>query len=52
MASLLGKPNGTSGGYNATGTGYWPNGEWQVYHYYHLNMTGYRVSTTGSTDRL
>ena len=25
---------------------------WQVYNYYATSMTGYRVATTGSTDRL
>lgn len=52
LASLLGKPNAGTSSYSETATGYWPNGEWQVYHYYHTNMTGYRVSTTGSTDRI
>jgi len=48
LASLLGKTNVN----DATGTGYFPNAEWQVYKYYALNMTGHRVATTGSTDRL
>jgi len=52
MASLLGKPNAGTDAYSATATGYWANGEWQVYHYYHTNMTGYRVSTTTSADGL
>lgn len=26
--------------------------DWNVYHYYATAMTGYRVQTTGSTDRL
>jgi hypothetical protein len=50
MASLLGKPNAGTSAYSPTAGGYWLNGEWQVYHYYHANMTGYRVSTTGSSD--
>lgn len=52
LASLLGKPDADTSDYSPTEAGYWPNGEWQVYHYYHTNMTGYRVSTTGSTDRI
>ena len=42
LASLLWK----------TGSTYYPNGEWQVYKYYKSSMTGQRVQTTGSTDRL
>ncbi|KAK0494782.1 glycoside hydrolase family 39 protein [Armillaria luteobubalina] len=48
LASLLGKTDVN----DATGTGYWPNGEWQVYKYYNTNMTGHRVSSSGSIDRL
>ncbi|KAG8871126.1 hypothetical protein FRB97_008999 [Tulasnella sp. 331] len=48
LAGLLGKTNVNS----ATGTGYFANGEYNVYHYYATTMTGYRVQTTGSTDRL
>lgn len=46
LASLLGKAD-TS---DPTGTGYYPNGEFQVYQYYHLNMTGTRATTTSSGD--
>ncbi|KAJ7512235.1 glycoside hydrolase superfamily [Mycena galericulata] len=35
-----------------SGSTYFANGEWQVYNYYATSMTGYRVATTGSTDRL
>ncbi len=52
LANLLGKPNAGTSAYDPTGGGYWPVGEWQVYKYYHLNMTGTRASTTGTTDRL
>ncbi|KAF4445694.1 hypothetical protein F53441_10600 [Fusarium austroafricanum] len=46
MASLLGKSNDNS----CTAGGYFPNGEFQVYKYYNLNMTGTRATTTGSGD--
>lgn len=51
MASLVSKP-GAPGTYSYPGTGYYPNGEWQVYKYYNTNMTGTRAGTTGSGDRL
>nr|GAT51193.1 predicted protein [Mycena chlorophos] len=35
-----------------SGSTYFPNGIWQVYNYYATSMTGYRVQTIGSTDRL
>ncbi|KAL0571545.1 hypothetical protein V5O48_010421 [Marasmius crinis-equi] len=35
---------------SATGTGYFTNGEYQVYKYYASTMQGYRVRTTRSTD--
>jgi len=35
-----------------SGNTYFSNGEWQVYNYYATQMTGFRVATTGSTDRL
>ncbi|KAJ7912104.1 glycoside hydrolase family 39 protein [Mycena leptocephala] len=35
-----------------SGSTYFSNGEWQVYKYYATSMTGHRVATTGSTDRL
>lgn len=52
LASLLSKPANpdSSAGYSATGTGYFPNGDYQVYKYYYQNMTGYRVGTTPSSD--
>jgi hypothetical protein len=46
MASLLGKSDDNS----CTAGGYVPNGEYQVYKYYNLNMTGTRATTTGSGD--
>jgi hypothetical protein len=50
MAYLLGKPNAGTDDYSATEAGYWPNGEFQVYKYYNLNMTGTRVGTSVSED--
>ncbi|KAK0385958.1 hypothetical protein NLU13_7133 [Sarocladium strictum] len=47
MASLLGKSNTSS---CTSATGYYGNGEFQVYKYYNQNMTGSRVQTTGSGD--
>ncbi|KAJ7677195.1 glycoside hydrolase family 39 protein [Mycena rosella] len=35
-----------------SGSTYFGNGEWQMYNYYATSMTGHRVATTGSTDRL
>ncbi|KAB8542082.1 hypothetical protein FH972_025545 [Carpinus fangiana] len=52
MASLLGKPNADNSDYDPRGTGYYPNGEYQVYKYYNQDMTGSRAATTGSGDRL
>ncbi|RHZ54011.1 glycoside hydrolase family 39 protein [Aspergillus thermomutatus] len=49
LASLLGKPNAETA-YSATGTGYYPNGDYQVYKYYNRNMTGHRVGTLPSSD--
>lgn len=46
LASLLSKPDPT----NPTSAGYSPNGEYQVYKYYNLNMTGNRVGTMPSDD--
>ncbi|KIW14275.1 hypothetical protein PV08_07057 [Exophiala spinifera] len=51
LANLLGKPGANTTAYSINGTGYWPNGEWQVYRYYATNMTGERVATTGAGDR-
>ncbi|KAH7018741.1 glycoside hydrolase superfamily [Macrophomina phaseolina] len=50
LASLLGKPNAGTSAYDPLADGYWPNGEWQVYHYYNTNMTGTRRGTTPSGD--
>jgi len=51
LASLLSKPNAANiTAYNETGGGYWPNGDYQVYKYYNLEMTGDRVGTTPSAD--
>ncbi|KAF2718834.1 glycoside hydrolase family 39 protein [Polychaeton citri CBS 116435] len=52
MASLLSKPGASDGTSSCTGGDYYPNGEYQVYKYYNLNMTGSRVKTTGSGDRI
>lgn len=52
LANLLGKPGADTAQYNSTGGGYWPNGEWRVYQYYATIMTGQRVATAGSPDRL
>ncbi|KAM0550273.1 hypothetical protein ACHAPJ_008943 [Fusarium lateritium] len=55
FGNLLGKPDATndcrSSACNTT-TGYWGNGEYNVYKYYNLNMTGKRVQTVGSKDNL
>lgn len=50
FADLLGKPNAGTSAYSPTAAGYWPNGEYQVYKYYNLNMTGHRVGTSVSAD--
>ncbi|KAJ4418352.1 hypothetical protein N0V82_005633 [Gnomoniopsis sp. IMI 355080] len=51
MASLISKPdNPDNGDYSATASGYYPNGDYQLYKYYCQEMTGYRVATTPSTD--
>ena len=52
FAGLLGKPGANTSSYNATQAGYWNNGEYNVYKYYNLNMTGNRVQTVGSADGL
>jgi len=51
LASLLTKP-GMPNSYSYTDANYVPNGEWQVYKYYNMNMTGTRVKTTGTGDRI
>jgi hypothetical protein len=50
LASLLSKPNAGTSSYSETATGYFPVGDYQVYKYYNLNMTGYRVGTAPSAD--
>lgn len=55
FANLLGKPGATEDCTSAscnTTSGYWGNGEYNVYKYYNLNMTGARVQTIGSPDNL
>ncbi|EAW08790.1 glycoside hydrolase family 39 protein [Aspergillus clavatus NRRL 1] len=49
MASLLGKTK-VGADYDPTGTGYYPNGDYQVYKYYNQKMTGHRVGTLPSSD--
>lgn len=50
LASLLSKPDANTSNYSGTSGGYYPNGDYQVYKYYNLNMTGHRVGTSASTD--
>lgn len=50
MANLIGKPDALSNNYSATSTGYCPVGDYQVYKYYNLQMTGSRYGTTPSSD--
>lgn len=50
MANLVSKPTAGTASYNPTGTGYFPVGDWQLYHYYFQNMTGHRVGTLPSAD--
>jgi hypothetical protein len=50
MGSLLSKPNAGTSSYSETATGYFPNGDYQVYKYYNLNMTGHRVGSSPSAD--
>lgn len=50
MANLLGKPWIDDSYANWTKTGYWPNGQWQVYKYYGSEMTGERVGTLSSEN--
>jgi hypothetical protein len=49
MANLLNKTHDSA---NYTARDYVPAGEWQVYKYYAVDMTGERVKTNGSADRL
>src|SRR6266536_4921311 len=48
MANLLTKKNDP---FNYTATDYIAVGDYQVYKYYYLNMTGTRLQTTSSGDR-
>lgn len=53
FGNLLGKPGATENCQATsceTSSGYWGNGEYNVYKYYNLNMTGSRVQTIGSPD--
>lgn len=54
FANLLGKPGATEDCTDhascAVTTGYWGNGEYEVYRY--LNMTGQRMQTVGAPDNL
>lgn len=52
LASLISKHNATDSE-NKTAyhkRGYFPNGDWQLYKYYAMNMTGHRIGTTPSGD--
>lgn len=49
MASLLSKP-GAQSDYSNTSTGYFPNGDYQLYKYYKVSMTGRRVGSLPSGD--
>lgn len=51
LTSLFGKP-GAPDTYSATDTGYFPNGDYQVYRYYDQNVPGYRVGTVASGDEV
>jgi hypothetical protein len=50
QASLLSKPNAGTSSYSETAGGYYTNGDYLVYKYYNLNMTGHRVGTCPSQD--
>lgn len=52
MAGLLGKPNAGTTSYDPKAGGYWPAAEFQVYKYYNMNMTGYRVATETTADKM
>lgn len=51
MGNLVSKTGAPSAS-TCNGQGYFPNGEYQLYKYFNLNMTGYRASTEGSGDGL
>jgi hypothetical protein len=50
MGSLVSKAYANGPNYSPTGQCYYPVGDYQVYQYYNLNMTGYRVGTSPSSD--
>ncbi|KAI1020173.1 hypothetical protein LB503_006202 [Fusarium chuoi] len=50
LANLVSKPNAPNAAADATG--YFPNGEYQVYKYYAQSMTGHRVGTMPSPDMI
>lgn len=56
FANLLGKPNANDDCTNlatcGVSAGYWGNGQYNVYKYYNMNMTGQRLQTVGSPDKL
>jgi hypothetical protein len=52
LGNLLGKPGAGTDAYDPKGKGYYPAGEWHVYKYYGTEMTGNRVATVGSADKL
>lgn len=49
MASLISKPDALAA-YSANSTSYYPVGDYEVYKYYNLNMTGNRHGTLPSSD--
>lgn len=51
MGNLVSK-DGAPGQSSCDGQGYFPNGEYQLYKYFNMNMTGYRAATEGSGDGL
>jgi hypothetical protein len=50
MAQLLGKPGAGTDDYDPKATGYYPNGEYQVYKYYASSMVGDRIKTETTMD--
>ena len=52
LPNLLSKPYANTAQYSPTGEYYFATGDWRVYQYYGTEMTGWRVATEGSTDRL
>lgn len=51
FTGILSKPNADNSNYDPNAGGYYPNGQYQVYQYYALNMTGQRIATLPSSDR-